>query len=215
MKPLMKALSLLTFVASISGCSLISTTMLIYGGLSEPTDEISDLMREYDKNLNELYAGSEFHNVTLKSMKKNYKIYKYKESAMTFLEYQNTIYQLGVNYINPGYGVAQIGYLKVDSDADVYFTFCFYKDEAKYTGIGRFSTKDKKVTYLKNAIKSEDDYAFKSISAASSNAKINLFKVEMNWVNYPYTSNCNYSTNYSVMSGIEYADFQNELPIEA
>lgn len=215
MKRFVKTLSLLAFATSLSGCSFISTTTYFYSGLNEPTDEISDLMREYDRNLDKPYAGQEFHNVTPKSMKRNYKIYKYKESCMTFLEYKDEIYQLGVDYSNRGYGVAQIAYLRVDNNADIYFTFCFYNPN-KYTGIGHFSTEEKKVTYLKTAIKGDGDYAFNSVSrGAISNSKINLFEVDMEWTDYPYTSKCNFSSGYSMMSGLEHANFQDELPAEA
>ncbi len=89
--------------------------------LGDANKNISNEMMDYVKDKKNAYEDDELFNVTPKPLEDFCKIYKYKKSCETYLEYNGKIYPMGISF--GGYGVTQVANYKTRDKHLLYFIF--------------------------------------------------------------------------------------------
>ena len=171
----------------LTGCNNLSRTFEVLG-LEEPNSEISSIMEEYDTTLDTFYAGKTFYNCTPKKINNICKIYKYKDDCATYLEYNDSIYQIGGYY--GGFGVTQLAYYKTHSKHLLFFLYSYGSGIHAY-GVGVFDLNELKVKSIDCSLseKTTDcDVAFGgSDPGFGLDISIDIYKATYTWKNTPFT----------------------------
>ena len=187
----MKSKSLLTLpfiiIPFLTSCNNLSRTFAVLE-LEEPNSEISPLMEEYDAALDTFYAGKAFYNCTPKTINDICKIYKYQVDCATYLEYNNSIYQIGGFY--GGDGVTQLAYYKTSSKHLLFFLYSCGSGIHAYC-VGAFDFNESKVKNINCALgeKTTDcDAAFGGNDPGFGlDMSVDIYKTTYTWKNRPFT----------------------------